>query len=236
MSFHEIFIYVILLLAACSFIFDFFEKKKMRNILKRILEKRKESIPDSETDENSADSAQESPDSINGNEEREERENLIRTSLQNILTDMGCQPLIVENGSISVAYQGEKFFMQMNGTFVRIWDLNWMSCKPTDDDFPIMKDAMNYANFTFGPTIIMHAPETDGEIFISSRMDIHIDPQYPENEIYLKSILDSFFNVKHMMQREFIRLRDDPSDRTMNFNPIGFDTATLSDPTSPQAN
>lgn len=167
---------------------------------------------------------------------REERELSNIDEMRRMLRGMGCQPKPADDGNLAVAYQGENFLIQPNGGYLRIWDLNWLSSKATDDDFLLLKDAANYANFSFGPTIVMHAPDEDGNIYVSSRMDIFLMPGLEENQAYVESILNSFFSIKHITHREYMRLKEDPRDRTLDTNPIGFDTASLADPSSPQAN
>lgn len=167
---------------------------------------------------------------------RDQREDTNRDVLINTLRHMNCQPEMNTDQNIEVAYQGENFLIQFNGAFIRIWDLSWFSTKSTDDNFTLLKDAVNYANFSFGPTIIMHSPDENGHILLSSRMDVLFVPEQNDNEGYVSALLDSFFGLKQNLQREVARLKDNPQDRTVIDNPIGFDTATLSDPTSPQAN
>ncbi|MDE7412999.1 MAG: hypothetical protein K2N05_04295 [Muribaculaceae bacterium] len=167
---------------------------------------------------------------------KENREVQNRESILQSLRNIGCNPRENEDENISVAYQGENFLIQLNGAFIRIWDLSWFATKNTDDNFPLLKDAVNYTNFSFGPTIIMHSPDEDGKIIISSRMDVLYSPYEFDNDGYISAILDSFFAIKTTLRSEVTRLINDPSDRTLMNNSIGFDTASLSDPLSPQAN
>lgn len=177
-----------------------------------------------------------SESSSEGNETPDSRENSNREALYNIFTKMGCNPGINEDQHLSFSYQGENFLIMFNGAFIRIWDLSWHSIKTTDDSYTLMKDATNYANFSFGPTIVLHSPDETGNIILSSRMDIPFIGNMRDGRGYITAILDSFFALKNNLHREITRLKDDPHDRTLHDNPIGFDTASLSDPTSPQAN
>lgn len=170
------------------------------------------------------------------NERRIKREKENTDSVFKILQLIGCNPTLKEKEGISVSYQGENFLFQFNGAFVRIWDFSWFSTKNTSDDFPLLKDAINYSNFSFGPVILMHSPDESGRIMISSRIDIFYDSDSEDNEGFIGAVLDSFFAIKHSLHNEIIRLQGDPQDRTIIVNPIGFDTASLSDPRSPQAN
>lgn len=171
---------------------------------------------------------------------RDEYEARNRVLLIEILNKLDCQPQINADSNVTVAFQGENFFIQTNGIFLRIWDLNWLNTKEDEDDFAPLRDALNYANFTFGPTIVMHAPDEEGNIYISSRIDIILSPEIEDAEAYIHSILDSFFNLKHMMYREYTRLkgssRYNPQPSSTGLTPFGFDPSSLTDPTSPRAN
>lgn len=167
---------------------------------------------------------------------RREREDANRSSLMEVLKEMGCQPEQEEDGNVVVSFQGERFLILFNGAFLRIWDLNWMNTKNSDDDFTLLKDAINYSNFSFGPSILMHVPDDDGNIYISSCMDLMYDYEKSDNKEYIVSMLETFFVIKHNLHREYMRLKENPDACTLNPYPLGFDTATLSDPDSPQAN
>lgn len=175
-------------------------------------------------------------DSSGNDSESDSREEASRQTLLNIFNELGCNPALDENKNLSLSYQGENFLIMFNGAFLRIWDLSWFSIKPTDDSFPLFKDAINYANFSFGPTIVLHSPDENGNIIFSSRIDIPFFPDFKEPKGYIISMLDTFFGIKTSLHKEVNRLKDDPQDRTLHDNPIGFDTASLQDPLSPQAN
>lgn len=184
-----------------------------------------------ENDENS-----ESKDEENKKEEFKKIEDVNRKKLMNLFTEMSCNPHIDEQENLALSYQGENFLFMFNGPFIRIWDFSWHSIKLTDDNFTLIKDAVNYANFSFGPSIVMHSPDEEGNIVFSSRIDIPLVNLANDMRGYVEVVLDSFFSLKQSLTREVSRLKTDPQDRTLHDNPIGFDTASLSDPTSPQAN
>lgn len=164
------------------------------------------------------------------------REDANRNALFEIFKEMGCNPSVNEDKHLSVSYQGENFLIMFNGAFIRIWDLSWYSIKNVDDNFTLFKDATNYANFSFGPTIVLHSPDENGNIIFSSRFDIPYVSTMHDGKGYIAALLDSFFALKNSLHKEINRLKEDPQDRTLHDNPIGFDTASLSDPSSPQAN
>lgn len=183
-------------------------------------------------------SEEESPESNeeNKNDQIKKIEEIHRKKLFELFTEMSCNPNVDEQENLSCSYQGENFLIMFNGPFIRVWDFSWYTIKPTDDNFTLIKDAVNYANFSFGPSIVMHSPDEDGNVVFSSRIDVPMINIHKDIRGYMESILDSFFSLKNSLSREVTRLKTDPTDRTLHDNPIGFDTAALSDPSSPQAN
>lgn len=224
-------LFITLLILGLVIILFVNQKSKLKNIYSHLQNnpffKTEKELRSNKVDFNSENRESKSP---------EEREEQNRESLSEIILRLGSTPKQQDNNSIGFSYQGENFLVMFNGAFLRIWDLSWLSIKPTDDNFTLLKDAVNYANFTFGPTILMHSPDENGDIMFSSRIDIPYFPSHSDNEGYISAYLDSFFGLKNTLHREINRLRDNPHDRTLHDNPIGFDTASLSDPTSPQAN
>lgn len=122
------------------------------------------------------------------------------------LCNIGCQPTKNDDGSISVSYQGEKFQMEFNGMFARVWDLMWAVIKADDTDLPNLREAVNSANIDFGPTVVWSAPDKEG--FIG-----------------LKSVLDSFFKTKELVHDRFHQIKAaQPTGREPR-RPVGFTTA-----------
>lgn len=112
------------------------------------------------------------------------------------LKNIGCQPQVNEDKTISVMYQGSEFYMQFSGYFVRICDLVWYVIPSFDPDLPIYREAVNIANYSFGATILLSEPVENGLISLRSRMDIMLHPSCTENEEFVKAILDSFFKTR----------------------------------------
>lgn len=73
------------------------------------------------------------------------------------LVNIGCQPTANEDGTLSVQYQGENFHMEFGGMYARVWDPMWAGVKADDPDMPKIREAVNAANFNFGPTV---SPQT----------------------------------------------------------------------------
>lgn len=89
----------------------------------------------------------------------------------NTLKVLGCQPTKNDDGSLSVSYQGENFHMEFGGMYARVWDPMWSGIKADDPELPEVREAVNAANFNFGPTVVMTAPDDEGVIGFHSRRD-----------------------------------------------------------------
>lgn len=140
------------------------------------------------------------------------------------LRDLGCQPTKNDDGSLSVAYQGENFHIEFSGMCMRIWNLSWAKIDANDPELPNVREAMNLANFYYSPTILMTVPNTEGEIFFHSRSDIVLHPSSPYNIPCVKGALESFFDSKRQLYNCFQELNEQQADRKKNRRPIGFVT------------
>lgn len=119
------------------------------------------------------------------------------------LTELGCQPEINKDGSVRVSYQGENFHFEFGGRYARIWNPMWAWIKVDDPDMPKIREAVNAANFNFGPTVVMSDPDEDGEIGLHSCRDIMLHPSCPDNVPFIRAVLDSFFYTKENVRRHF---------------------------------
>lgn len=140
------------------------------------------------------------------------------------LTELGCQPEVYKDGSVGVSYQGENFHLEFGGRYVRIWDPMWAGIKGEDPDMPKIKEAVNATNFNFGPTVVMTAPDEDGDIGLHSRRDIMLHPACPDNVIFLKAVLDSFFDTKEHVRRQYQQINSQQQQEKKSRRPVGFTT------------
>lgn len=145
---------------------------------------------------------------------------LMFTTLNNI----GCQPVRNDDGTLSVAYQGENFHMEFSGRYVRVWDPQWASFRADDPDLPNIHTAVNSANFGFGPTIVLSRPNDDGVIAIHSRRDIMLHPACPDNDLFVRAVLDSFFDTKEHMRNSFLQINAAQREGLRTRRPVGFTT------------
>ena len=121
------------------------------------------------------------------------------------LTELGCQPEVNKDGSVGVSYLGENFHLEFGGRYVRIWYPMWTGIKGKDPDMPQIKEAMNATNFNFGATVVMTAPDEDGDIGLHIRRDIMLHPACPDNVLILKAVLYSFFDTKKQLRLNFLQ-------------------------------
>ena len=142
------------------------------------------------------------------------------------LSNRGCQPTKNEDGTLSVSYQGENFHMEFGGMYARVWDPMWASIKADDPDMPKIREAVNAANFNFGPTVVLTAPNDEGIIGFHSRRDIMLHPACPDNEPFVKAVLDSFFDAKEQVRSNFQQINAKQMEAQKNRRPVGFTTNT----------
>ena len=143
-----------------------------------------------------------------------------------ILSNLGCQPTKNEDGTLSVSYQGENFHMEFGGMYARVWDPMWAGIKADDPDMPKIREAVNAANFNFGPTVVLTAPNDEGIIGFNSRRDIMLNPACPDNEPFVKAVLDSFFDAKEQVRSNFQQINAKQMEAQKNRRPVGFTTNT----------
>lgn len=114
--------------------------------------------------------------------------------------------------------------MEFGGMYARVWDPMWTGVKADDPDLPKIREAVNAANFSFGPTVVMTAPDEDGDIGLHSRRDIMLHPVCPDNAPFVKAVLDSFFDAKDNVRTKFQQLNTKQLDQNKNRSPVGFTT------------
>lgn len=120
-----------------------------------------------------------------------------------VLEELGCQPTVNEDETLSVKYQGETFYMEFGGLYAQIWDPMWSRIKADSPDLPKVREAVNAANFNFGPTVVMTDPDEEGNIGFLSRRDIMLHPACPDNVPFVKAVLDSFFVAKDQVRNNY---------------------------------
>lgn len=117
--------------------------------------------------------------------------------IKKMIHNIGCQLEInKEDNSMSFKYQGEQFFLEYNGVYLRIWDPGWLRVPFEHPAFRDSLKAVNETNFGFGPTVVFTTPDTSGSVTIHSRHDIYY-PRFADNDPdFLRHTLNLFFETK----------------------------------------
>lgn len=142
------------------------------------------------------------------------------------LSNLGCQPKTDDDGTLRVAYQGEKFHIEFFGRYVRIWDPMWAGIDADDPNMPKVREAVNATNYNFGTTVVLDNPNEKGVIAFHTISDIMLHPACPDNDYYVKAVLDSFFDAKEQVIRNFKQIDTKQMEAWNNRRPVGFTTNT----------
>ena len=141
------------------------------------------------------------------------------------LSQIGCQPTVNDDNSVTVNYQGEIFHIDFGGPYAQIWDFGWAVINEQDPELPKIKDAVNAANFNFGPTVVMSNPDDKGTMYVHSRLGIVLVPGIPEAENYVRSSLDMFFRAKEAVRQNFQQINVEQQKERESRRPVGFKPA-----------
>jgi hypothetical protein len=142
--------------------------------------------------------------------------------MESALKSIGCQPTQNQDGSVSVRYQGETFYIEFGGMYARVWDPMWAVIRYDDPNIPKFREVVNDVNFNWGPTVVMTTPNENGIIGFCSRREIMLHPACPNNTLYIKSVLDSFFATKEAFRSSYQKLNAQHVEDSPKNRPVGF--------------
>ncbi|WP_290097088.1 hypothetical protein [uncultured Duncaniella sp.] len=77
---------------------------------------------------------------------------------------------------------------------------------------------------------MLTSPDEEGVIGFHSRRDIMLHPACPDNEPFVKAVLDSFFNAKEQVRSNFQQIIAKQMKAKKNRRPVGFTTPTENNP------
>lgn len=121
-----------------------------------------------------------------------------------IFAKLGCQPqrkVIDDKEAVIASYQGANFEFRFNGNWATVYFPFWTFVLADDPNLPLLREAINQANYHEGPTILWTPPHPDGRIYLHSVFQFYINLDFPDNEAMLISILCSFFDkIEHLRQ------------------------------------
>lgn len=153
-----------------------------------------------------------------------QEENVTRATqefMHDVLVKLGCNPRKNSDGSLFVKYQGETFHMMFDRFYVRVWDPLWAEVRVDDPNLPLIREAVNTTNFSFGPTIVLSDPD-EGVINLHSRRDIMLHPAVPGAESFVSAVLESFFDIKRTMREHCSTLIAEQTEVAKKRRPVGF--------------
>ena len=138
------------------------------------------------------------------------------------LTQIGCQPTVNEDDTVGVTYQGENFQIVFGGHYAQIWDLGWASVNVNDQELPTIREAVNSANFSFGPTVVITNADENGNMYLHSRMGLLLLPEIPDMDDYLRSSLNLFFRTKESVRQNYHQIKFEQQKSSEKRRPVGF--------------
>lgn len=145
-------------------------------------------------------------------EEGKPRNLLIRT-----LQDMGCQCRTDDSDRIEFKYQGETFVADARNDNFFIWicDYAWTGFELDDPDAEpeLLKQAINETNKDNFPTTLYTTDQEQGVMVVHSHMRFYFSRDIAKPQVYLRSILDSFFYAHRGLSDEFAKLTNDREQR-----------------------
>lgn len=144
----------------------------------------------------SAGSAETTSDTVYEEEDREAISSVTRKVMTDVLDAIGCQYNDGNEGELIVKYQGETFVMSFGGHLARIWDYGWMSVNVDDPTVPLLRHAINHSNYYTGNAVVLGIDKDGSKLWLHTVDTILMHPSNPDNESYVRSVLDNFFATK----------------------------------------
>ena len=128
-----------------------------------------------------------------------------RDTMLQIVRDIGCQPVVGEEGVISATFQREHFMIDCHGRCAKIYDPIWSFVCIRSKEFPLLCNAINEVNMYSLPSIIYVYPDENGMVGLSTCTTLYIHPECPDNEVYVRGVLEAFFDIKDDFRDELLK-------------------------------
>ena len=154
------------------------------------------------------------------------KEHIAAKLMRSILKEIGCRIHEESDGTLYALYKGETFQMMFRKTYAQIWDPTWSSIEADDLELPKIREAINRANFSSGPTVVMTPPDEKGVINLHSRLDIMLHPACPDNAIFVQAALESCFSIKDRVRDKVQEIDAQQQEAPKKHRPIGFTTGS----------
>ena len=129
------------------------------------------------------------------------------------LTKMGCQYEIdEEDNQIRFMWQGGHFTAdaQNDCAFIVVWYLYWDEYELYDiDTLSRVKRVINDANINYNINVVYSINEAGSTFHVHSKKHILLISQIPDIEEYLQSVLGQFYHVRHYVEAELEKLKNE---------------------------
>lgn len=127
------------------------------------------------------------------------------------LKKIGCQYEIdEENHQIRFLWQGGTFAADVadDYPFIIIWYNFWGEYELHDIESRV-KRVINDANITYNINVVYSINEAGSTFHVHSKKHFLLISQIPDIEGYLQTILGQFFHVRHYVEAEFLKLKNE---------------------------
>lgn len=128
-----------------------------------------------------------------------------RDTMLQILRDIGCQPVVDEDGDVAVYYQGAYFDIIFYGRYANVWQVAWDVIETDGFKCAWLYEAANAANHDYGPTVVVDVRD-DGKALVSSLCPVMLHPANPENAVYVRTVFEMFFKKKEGVRAHFAKI------------------------------
>ena len=129
------------------------------------------------------------------------------------LKNIGCQYEIdEENNQIRFLWQGGTFAADVADgyPFIVIWYNYWGEYEVYDiDTISRVKRVINDANITYNINVLYSINEAGSTFHVHSKKHFLLINQIPDVEGYLQAILGQFFHVRHYVEAELLKLKNE---------------------------
>ena len=132
-----------------------------------------------------------------------------RDYLMALLTRIGCQYEVAENGRIDFKWQGGYFAADADNesAFVVVWYFQWAEYELYDiDTISRVKRVMNDANIHYDVHVVYSTNESGSTFSVHSKKQFLLIPQIPDAEDYLQAMLGMFFQVRRYVETQIEKL------------------------------
>ena len=125
----------------------------------------------------------------------EEKIKRYKEQIESILTDIGCEPTLAEDGGINCKFERENFIIDVKEGIIEFWDLYWYNIDANHSDMNKLLDAINLANHINLPVIFTPSATEEGQRWFSSVYKLIGEEVIITKEL-ITDILSSFFKLK----------------------------------------